>query len=122
MSLFGGLKTIRSDVMRKSPVFVLCLSLTLGAWQALRMGSVHADSGANWLQWGRTPQHNGATSAVGIIPGTQLADITYDPFVAQAHAESNGEFRAHYHVPLIDGGMVFLEFTTRVYTSGNPLG
>jgi hypothetical protein len=108
--------------MRKSLGFVLSLTLALIAFQALRITSVRADSGANWLQWGRTPQHNGASSAVGIIPGTQLANILYDPFVAQAKAESKGELLAHYQVPLIDGNMVFLEYKTGTYTSCNPPG
>jgi outer membrane protein assembly factor BamB len=122
MPLFGRKLTIRSVVMRKSLVFALCLTLSLIAWQALHIGSVHADSSANWLQWGRNPQHNGASSAIGVIPGTQLADITYDPFVAQMQAESGGELLAHYQVPLIDGDMVFLEYKTGVYTSCNPVG
>lgn len=108
--------------MRKSLVFSLCLTLCLIAWQALHIGSVHADSGANWLQWGRNSQHNGSSSAVGVIPGTQLAEITYDPFVAQEQAESSGDLLAHYQVPLIDGDMVFMEYKTGVYTSCNPVG
>jgi hypothetical protein len=73
--------------MRKSIVSLLFLALTFFAWQALHIADVHAGSDGGWLQWGRTPQHNGASPVVGLVPSAQLADITYDPFVAQEQAE-----------------------------------
>src|SRR5262249_2286845 len=103
-------------------VLAFCLSLSFLAWQSLRIGSVHAGTAADWLQWGRNAQHNGSTSAIGVIPGTALADITYDPFVAQAQAESGGELLAHYQVPLIDGDKIFVEYKTGSYTSCDPPG
>ena len=108
--------------MRKLILLASCLSLSFLAWQSLRITGVRADSDANWLQWARNAQHNGSTSVVGIIPGTELADITYDPFVAQAQAESKGELLAHYQVPLVDGDHVFMEFKTGTYTSCDPPG
>jgi len=108
--------------MRKSIIFAFCLLLTLLAWQALRVTNVHAAPDGSWLQWGRDAQHNGSSSVVGLIPTKQLVDITYDPFVPQAQAESNGDLLSHYQVPLIDGDMVFIEFKTGTYTSCNPPG
>jgi len=83
---------------------------------------VQAQSSTNWLQWGRTAQHNGDSPVVGQNPQAQLADITYDPFVAQEQAEAGGPLTAHYQVPLIDGDTTFLEYKTGVYTPCNPPG
>ncbi len=108
--------------MRKLSAPAFCLLLTLIAWQAIRVTHVHAAPDGSWLQWGRDPQHDGSSPVVGLVPTRQFADITYDPFVAQAQAESSGELLAHYQVPLIDGNMVFIEYKTGTYTSCNPPG
>jgi WD40-like Beta Propeller Repeat len=108
--------------MRKSIAVSLFLVLTFFAGQALHIANVHAAADGSWLQWGRTPQHNGASPAVGLVPTAQLADVTYDPFVAQEQAEAGGPLLAHYQVPLIDGDMVFLEYKTGTYTSCDPPG
>jgi outer membrane protein assembly factor BamB len=108
--------------MRKILLVALCVTLTLLAWQALRIADVHAQASANWLQWGRTPQHNGDSTAVGQNPQAQLADVTYDPFVAQEQAEAGGPLLEHYQAPLIDGDTTFMEYKTGVYTPCNPPG
>ncbi len=108
--------------MRKSVAFSLFLTLSLFAWQALHIANVHADAGGNWLQWGRTPQHNGASTAVGQIPSAQLADVTFDPFVAQEQAEAAGPLLEHYQVPLVDGDTVILENKSGTYVPCNPPG
>jgi hypothetical protein len=82
---------------------------------------VRAQGAVDWAQWGRTAQHSGATPAVGQSPNTQLADITFDPFVTQEQAES-GDLLAHYQAPLVDGSSVFTEFKTGMYISCNPPG
>jgi outer membrane protein assembly factor BamB len=108
--------------MRRTMTVIFFSALALVGWQSLRIASVHAQSSANWLQWGRTAQHNGDSSAVGQSPQAQLADIPYDPFVAQEQAEQGGPLTAHYQAPLIDGGTAFLELKTGVYTPCNPPG
>ena len=77
---------------------------------------------ADWPQWARTPQHTGATSAVGQSPNRQLVDLTFDPFAAQEQAETYGELLAHYQSPLIDGSKVLLEVKTGTYISCQPPG
>ena len=57
---------------------------------------------ADWQQWGRTPQHSGASPAVGQSPNNKLTSITFDPFTAQEMAQNGGELLAHYQAPLID--------------------
>src|SRR6516165_8471521 len=65
-----------------------------------------------WLQWAQNPQHTGFVSVEGQAPKNQLADIVYDPFVAQEQAEANGELLAHYQVPLVSKKHVYMEFKT----------
>lgn len=108
--------------MRKVLVLVSCLVLCILGWQSLRVSSVQAGPSASWLQWGRDPQHNGASPVVGVIPSKTLADIVYDPFVAQEQAEAGGPLTMHYQVPLIDGDMVFMEVKSGTYTPCNPPG
>ncbi len=108
--------------MRSSLVVSLLAALTLIGLQMLQIVEVHAQTSTGWLQWGRTAQHNGDSPAVGQNPDTQLADIIYDPFVAQEQAEAGGPLTAHYQVPLIDGGTAFLEYKTGVYSPCNPPG
>lgn len=65
-----------------------------------------------WLQWAQNPQHTGFVTVEGQAPNQQLADITYDPFVAQEQTESFGELLAHYQVPLVSQKHVYMEFKT----------
>jgi outer membrane protein assembly factor BamB len=65
-----------------------------------------------WLQWAQNPQHTGFIRVEGQAPEKQLADIVYDPFVAQEQTEENGELLVHYQVPLISKKHVFMEFKT----------
>jgi hypothetical protein len=107
---------------RKILVLILCTGLMLLAGGAIHAVSVKAAAYTDWPQWARTSLHTSSTSAVGQSPQTQLANITYDPFVAQEQAESGGELLAHYQVPLVDNGVVFMEFKTGTYVSCNPPG
>jgi outer membrane protein assembly factor BamB len=108
--------------MRKFSALALCLMLTFIAWQALHIGNVHAGARGDWSQWGRTPQHSGASTAVGQNPTAQLAAITFDPFAAKEQHESAGPLLAHYQVPLVDGNTVILEYKTGAYVSCDPPG
>lgn len=83
---------------------------------------LHAQTHPDWLQWARTPQHTGATSAVGQSPNQKRADITFDPFVNQEKAEEFGELLAHYQSPLIHGKTVYLEVKSGTYVSCDPPG
>ncbi|MGA9899557.1 MAG: hypothetical protein WBQ09_15775 [Terriglobales bacterium] len=106
---------------RRILVLSLCVVLTLIAWSAIHAAGIVAPV-QDWPQWGRTALHTSATGAIGQTPQAQLADITYDPFVAQEKAESGGELLAHYQVPLLDGSHVFMAFKTGKYVSCDPPG
>jgi hypothetical protein len=106
---------------RKILVCGFFAGLMLIAGTLLRAGSVPTAL-TDWPQWGRSSLHNSATVVAGQRPQTQLAAITYDPFITQEKNESGGELLAHYQVPLVDNGMVFMEFKTGKYDSCNPPG
>ena len=59
---------------------------------------------------------------MGQSASRQLADIVYDPFVAQEQAESNGSLITHYPAPVVDGSDVYMLVKTGTYTSCNPAG
>ena len=71
---------------------------------------------ADWLQWGRTPQHGGAAPVQGQPLQAVLARVVYDPFVEQMKADSGGSLLAHYAVPLVDSSGVYMVFKTGTYT------
>jgi outer membrane protein assembly factor BamB len=72
----------------------------------------------SWPQWGRTPQHTGATNVVGRHAETMLDELVYDPFVEAEKADpfAGGDLPVHYQVPLTDGDDVYMEFKTGVFT------
>src|SRR5215467_15699625 len=78
--------------------------------------------GQGWPQWGQNPQHSGSIPVLGQLPTQKLANLTYDPFVAQEQAENSGELLAHYQAPLTNGQDVFMEFISGTYASCNPPG
>ena len=106
----------------KGKILVLGFSvgLMLVAWSAIH--AVGVDANPVWPQWGRTALHNSSLQIVGQAPKSQLANIVYDPFVAQEKAESGGDLLAHYQAPLVDGPLVFMEAKTGTYVSCNPPG
>ena len=80
----------------------------------LSASSVHAE----WLQWGRTAQHQGQSPAAGQKLERILAQTTVDPFTREATANFQGSLLAHYQAPLVDGNDLYLtlkggEYTTR---------
>jgi hypothetical protein len=75
-----------------------------------------------WPQWGANPQHSGMVAIAGQNLTHQLADITYDPFVAQEQTESGGELLAHYQASVVDGSDVYVLMKTGTYKSCNPTG
>ena len=76
-------------------------------------------SAQDWPQWGRNAQHTSSTNAIGQTASRILADIVYDPFVAQEQADplQGGDLLVHYQVPLVDGNNVYMEFKSGTYTS-----
>ncbi len=93
--------------MKKFFAISTILGAILGAAAAAR---------ADWLQWGRTPQHGGAAPVTGQSLDRILAHVVYDPFVEAMKAESNGNLLAHYAVPLVDATGVYMIFKTGTYT------
>ena len=94
----------------------LFISLTIGvALVALAFAE-------DWLQWGQNAQHTGRALVLGQNPSRILANLIYDPFVAQAQAEENGELLAHYQAPLVQDQDVFMEFKSGNYVNCSPVG
>jgi len=91
-------------------IIVSTIALTATALIAQELGA------ANWPQWGQNPQHQGFVGVAGQPMKNQLANIVYDPFVAQEQAFAGG-LLAHYQVPLLDGEDVFMAFKTGDYTN-----
>jgi hypothetical protein len=75
-----------------------------------------------WGQWGANAQHSGLVNVAGQSVAHQLADIIYDPFVAQEQAESHGDLLAHYQAPLIDGNDVYMLIKMGAYVSCSLAG
>ena len=80
---------------------------------------VTASAHAQWLQWGRDPQHTGVTSSVAQPPATILDSIRYDPFVEDEVFAGGGDLFAHYQAPLVDGDDVFMEFKSGVFNAAD---
>src|SRR5215469_1486176 len=76
----------------------------------------------DWPQWAQNPQHTGMVQVNGQVPNRQLAQIVYDPFVAQEQAEQGGDLAVHYQAPLVDGNNVYMEFKTGRWIKCNPSG
>ena len=71
-----------------------------------------------WPQWGRTPQHDGASPVVAQPLDAILADVVYDPFVDQMKADvEGGDLLAHYAVPLVDATGVYMVFKSGTFTT-----
>src|SRR5947207_1999156 len=62
----------------------------------------------DWPQWGRTPQHDGATTAAANRLDRIEARIVIDPLIDDEKAFDDGEVLIHYPVPLIDGDDLYL--------------
>ena len=70
-----------------------------------------------WAQWGANPQHAGMVGVAGQSVAHKLADILYDPFVAEEQAEFRGDLVAHYQAPLTDANDVYMVTKTGKYTA-----
>jgi hypothetical protein len=95
--------------MRRHVFVMVVVVLFLAALPALAQ---------DWAEWGRNAQHTNATNAVGQPARNILADVVYDPFVAQEQADplAGGDLLVHYQTPLVNGDNVFMEFKTGTFT------
>jgi hypothetical protein len=67
-------------------------------------------SGDFWTQWAKDAQHTGFIQVTGQPASHKLAEIRYDPFVAQEKLDEGGELVVHYQVPLTESNSVYMEF------------
>lgn len=81
-----------------------------------------ADAGCDWAQWGQNWAHTGQSCASAAGFGTALATVTFDPFVDQEVAETNGDLLVHYASPLVAGDDVYMAVKAGVYVSCAPPG
>jgi hypothetical protein len=77
-------------------------------------------SGDSWLQWAKDAQHTGFIQVTGQPASHKLAEIRYDPFVAQEKLDEGGELVVHYQVPLTEGNSVYMEFKTGKWIPCHP--
>jgi hypothetical protein len=75
-----------------------------------------------WSQWGFNAQHGGNVSVAAQALTTQLAEIVYDPFVAQEQAEAGGSLIAHYPATLVDANDFYTMTKTGTYVPCTPSG
>src|SRR6476646_476033 len=69
----------------------------------------------SWPQWGQNQQHTGTLNIVGQSLNRILANIVYDPLVADEEAANGGDLLAHYETPLVDGNDVYMESKSGSY-------
>jgi hypothetical protein len=77
-------------------------------------------SGDSWPQWAKDAQHTGFIQVAGQRASHKLAEIRYDPFVAQEKLDEGGELVVHYQVPLTEDNSVYMEFKTGKWIPCNP--
>jgi hypothetical protein len=82
--------------------FILFVAVTLSS----------AQSQNSWLQWAGGPQHTGYAHLTGQPANRKLAQVRYDPFVAQEKLDAGGPLVVHYQVPLVEDQSVYMEFKT----------
>ena len=125
----------RSEVRVRFAFGPVWLSLTLIATlMACGGGSSHnrkppvqptppaASNSPFWAQWGSNPEHTGSITVAAQGLNHKLADLVYDPFVAQEQAEEGGNLVAHYQATLVDGNDFYMESKSGTYPSCNPVG
>lgn len=89
------------------------LTITIAPILALAAGP------AAWPQWGRDPQHTGASNVAGQNIDRILSSVVYDPFVPDEQKAEGGSLIVHYQAPLIDGDTVFMEGKTGAFTGAS---
>jgi len=94
----------------------------IGAAFGILAPALAAAQAGDWPQWGSDPGHRGESGALGQPLASILAEVVYDPFVAQEEAEAGGDLLAHYAVPLVEGGDVYMARKSGEYVSCDPPG
>ena len=89
--------------------FAVC-SISLG------LAAAFADG---WPQWMQNPQHTGFLNIVGQNANNILANIEYDPLVADEQAHNDTDLLAHFQTPLVEGNDVYMESKAGSYTVGS---
>jgi outer membrane protein assembly factor BamB len=74
---------------------------------------------ADWPQFAHDSQHGGQVAHAAQPLMRVLADVEYDPFVAEEQDATGGDLLVHFQVPLVDGDDVFMEFKSGAF-SGWP--
>ncbi|HEY6929272.1 MAG TPA: hypothetical protein VJA66_06315 [Thermoanaerobaculia bacterium] len=74
-----------------------------------------ASDSSGWPQWGRSPQHQGAAPVAAQPLEAILADVLYDPFVAEEASEGGGQLDVHYSAPLVEEGAIYIEVKSGTY-------
>jgi hypothetical protein len=73
------------------PLISLCAAMAvLVGLHARPVANMFVRTIVDWPQWARTPQHTGATPAVGQSLAAQLSSVVFDPFTSKEMAETGG--------------------------------
>jgi outer membrane protein assembly factor BamB len=70
---------------------------------------------AQWSQFAANGQHSGNAALIAQPPVRRLADVTYDPYVADEIDPDNGDLYYHYAAPVLDGDDVFVSIKENVF-------
>src|SRR4051812_12690229 len=84
-----GKPPMKLTIRRAIAVSLALCSMTLG------MSAAFADG---WPQWMQNPQHTGFLNVVGQNLNKILANIVYDPLVADEQAHNDTDLLAHFQV------------------------
>jgi hypothetical protein len=122
MSLKKPVPTVGSGTSYPVVALIVLLAACGGSSRTPPSPPPPASNSPFWAQWGSTAQHSGSVSVAAQGLNKQLADIIYDPFVAQEQAEFSGDLLAHYQATLTDGNDFYMESKSGQYPSCNPVG
>jgi outer membrane protein assembly factor BamB len=71
----------------------------------------------SWHQWGNSAAHDGTSCVAGQPLTAKLADVVYDPFLAQELADRQDVLFIHYQVPLLDRDHLYMVTKKGTYTA-----
>lgn len=75
-----------------------------------------------WTQWGQNATHGGNACAYVQPLKKVLAQVTFDPFVAQEQAENGGDLVDHFPSPLLVDDSVYMLSLSGTYVPCDPPG
>ena len=95
--------------MRKLAPLALCLSfLSCRDRTPGPRPELNCAAGTDFTQWGGAASHTGTVCAPAQDLARPIADLVYDPFVADERRDSGGDLLVHYQSPLISGDDFFM--------------